>query len=210
VGLGIWPRFVVAVTPERSVTRANLLPRPTVTWTVFGVTLERATVAEALLGAFVIALAGGATVTFEALQVAGAHAQATQLEGLVATHAARRHEAATLGVEVARLQQLGAESARRRGSGNDVARALASIGNAIPAADWLDSIERHPEGYIVSGGSPSLDDVGPLLTSVERAARTYRTSLIRVVRDDRGTAVHFSLQLLSPAAMSPAAAPIRR
>jgi hypothetical protein len=70
------------------VTRANLLPRPTVTWTVFGVTLERATVAEALLGAFVIALAGGATVTFEALQVAGAHAQATQLEGLVATHSA--------------------------------------------------------------------------------------------------------------------------
>ncbi len=191
-------------------TRANLLPRPTVTWTVFGVAFERAAVAEVLVGILVIALAGGATVALEAFQLAGARSQATKLEALVATHAARRREAAALGAEVARLQQLGAESARRRGSGNDVARALASIGNAIPAGDWLDAIERHPDGYVVSGGSPSLDDVGPLLTSVERAARNYRTSLMRVVRDDRGSAVHFSLQLLSPVAASLPVAPLHR
>jgi len=158
---------------------------------------------EAFVGLLVIGTFAVATAAVQNARVGAARAEADRLEANVALGASRRRQAGALGAEVARLQQLGAESLRRRGSGNEVARALALIGNAIPQADWLDSIERHPDGYLVSGGSPSLDDVGGVISSVERVAPGYRTSLLHVIRDDRHPTVHFALQLVSPPNTAP-------
>jgi Tfp pilus assembly protein PilN len=193
--------------------RANLLPVSGEALSLFGASLERRLVRDAIAGLIVLCLVSATTYAIEQFRLSGLRHAAESLEQAVALNATRRRELAAMAADVARLEQLQREAETRRRSGNAVAATLIAIGNAVPMRVWLDDIDQSNTGFVVSGGASSLDDVGDALVAVERAMPGFAPSLANISREDSGPVLHFSVQLrdvLAPAAQAPISGRVRR
>ena len=184
--------------------RANLLPAAGEALSLFGTSLDRKLVRDAVGGLIVLVLVSAGTYAVQEIRLSTLRHHAETLEVSVAANSVRRREIAAMAADVARLQQLQHESEHRRRSGNSVAATLIAIGNAVPLRVWLDDIDQNANGYIVSGGATSLDDVGDTLLAVARSMPGYASSLANVSREQYGQRLHFSVLLHEPAAAAPA------
>ena len=179
--------------------RANLLPVSRDSWAFFGGSFDRRAGAHLALCALAVFFAGGIAFAAQHVRLAIALGEAQRLEERVLQNAGRREHIRTTAADVARLQQLLREAESRRLSGNEIAATLAAIGNAVPAPVWLEGIDRRSDGFVVTGGAETLDQVGDTLVSVARTMPAAQPSLGALSLDERGKSLHFSLVLRAPA-----------
>ena len=157
--------------------RANLLPRSREHVRLFGINVDTEYLRTAGLGLFLVLLIGGATLGVETLRLHRIGGDADAAEVTLASNDARRMEAQRVAFDVARLEATGRRAADLHRSGNDVARQIARIGNAIPAAVYLDTLTTDRDTVQLRGQSNSLDRIGETMTALGRAFPALRASL---------------------------------
>lgn len=148
--------------------RANLLPRERSRVVILGLSLEIDRIHYAAAVALIATLAFSATAAIEWWRAQYVREAALRLEVSLARQDHLRRRVASLAREVALLQQIDRESEDAHHSGNDAAAALGRIGNAVPAGVWLDALTPAPDGYLMSGGGRSLDEIAAMLSAFAR------------------------------------------
>lgn len=173
--------------------RANLLPREPASLTILGVGIAvqdiRRIIALTILATILLAGVSGVQIWRERQLLAAAADAEAQLD--LQTQLRRR--VAALARDVALLQRIERESAIARNSGNRAALAIARIGNAIPRGVWLNTLDRRPNGYFISGSGDSYDGVAAALRALDRVGSPNRARLGGASRN--ATGVLFTIRL---------------
>jgi len=175
------------------VIRANLLPREAESLTILGVGIAvqdvRRIIALTILAAILLAGVGGVQIWRERQLLAAA----TDAEAQLDLQSQLRRRVAALARDVALLQRIERESAVARNSGNRAALAIARIGNAIPPRVWLSTLDRHPDGYFISGSGDSYGGIATALRALDHVVSPKRARLGGASRS--ATGVLFTIRL---------------
>jgi Tfp pilus assembly protein PilN len=178
------------------VIRANLLPRRKEVVRLLGVDVDRDHVREALVGLCLIALVVALGTGIEELRLHRLEDALTARETLLTEQAPERALAKRVALDVARYQEIAREAQTFRRSGPEAAIAIARIGNTVPPAVWLESIERDADGYTLAGASRSVDALSGTVLSLDGALPRTSAALLSIDNHaaDRDS-VHFRARL---------------
>lgn len=177
--------------------RANLLPRPKETLSLFGLELDREYLRQALVGLAIVIGVALIGIAIEQLHIRHLAAQALDQETAIAADAPRRSQAKALANDVARYQEFARQAQFFHRSGADAAVAVAEIGNRVPGNVWLDGIAHTGTGYDLTGGARSIDAVSGAILALGNALPGSDASLVNVQnKPDDGIA--FSARVGAP------------
>jgi Tfp pilus assembly protein PilN len=160
--------------------RANVLPRPKESVSLFGIRVDAEYAREALgaLGLSVLIAAIG--FSLEAMRIAHLEADVANQERAIDARSVERSSAKNLALEAARYERIDLEARRYRSSGNAVAVQIARIGNRIPNGVWLDTMEHTDSGYTVSGDARSIAGIGDAIAGFSRVPEILRADLVSI------------------------------
>lgn len=173
--------------------RANLLPRPKHRVGIAGIDIDTEYLRGLAFAALVVVIVAAIGIAIEMFRVARLEAAAAEQEARIAAQAPQRAELKALALEVARYQSFAHEALAYRRSGPDVAIAVARIGNTVPVAVWLDSLQQQGDGYDIAGSASSLDRIGTAIVSLGHSLPDAHATLVTMEsqhRDD--SAIHFT------------------
>lgn len=185
--------------------RANLLPRPKETISLFGLELDREYLRQALVGLAIVIGVALIGIAIEQLHIRNLQAQALDQESAIAANALRRAEAKALANDVAHYQEFARQAQLFRRTGADAAIEVARVGNRVPSGVWLDGLAHTGTGYDLTGGARSIDAVSGAILALGSALPGNAASLVNVAnKPDDGIA--FSARVGTPSA-SPGPSP---
>jgi Tfp pilus assembly protein PilN len=160
--------------------RANVLPRPKESVSLFGIRVDSEYAREAL-GAFAFSvLIASIGFSLETLRIAHLEADIAEQERAIDARSTERASAKDLALEAARYERIDRDARLYRSSGNSITVHIARIANRIPSDVWLDTIEHTDSGYTLSGDSRSIAAIGDAIAGFSGTPEIVQADLISI------------------------------
>jgi Tfp pilus assembly protein PilN len=160
--------------------RANVLPRPKESISLFGIRVDSEYAREALGALGLSILIASIGLSLEAMRIAHLEADVAEQERAIVSRSIERAAAKELALETARYELIDRDARLYRTSGNAIAAQIARIGNRIPSGVWLDTIEHTNSGYTVSGDARSIAGIGDTIDGFSRVPEVLHADLVSI------------------------------
>jgi len=160
--------------------RANLLPRPKESVSLFGLRVDSEYAREAIAALGLSLLVASIGFSLETLRIAHLEADVAAQERAIDARSTERASAKDLAIETARYERIDRDAHLYRTSGNAIAVQIARLGNRTPNNVWLDTMEHTESGYTVSGNARSIAGVGNAMAAFGGAPDILRADLVSI------------------------------
>ena len=178
--------------------RANLLPRPKESFSLFGLRVDAEYARIVLAGAVLVILVASIGFAIERFRIERLEAEVADATAIVAAHAPERAAAEQLAFQLANYESFARATAAFRRSGAEAAVTVARIGNALPRTVWLDRIDRDPGGFTLAGTARRIDAVGDAIVSLASTPSAKSADIVSLdAGDESARTVRFSARLLT-------------
>jgi hypothetical protein len=160
--------------------RANLLPRPRESASLFGLRIDSEYAREAIAALGLSILVASIGFCIETLRIAHLEADVAIQERAIDARSVERASAKDLALETARYERIDREARLYRSSGNAIAVQIARLGNRTPSNVWLDTMEHTESGYTLSGNARSIAGIGNAMAALGGAPNILRADLVSI------------------------------
>ncbi len=179
--------------------RANLLPRSSDAWRLFGAPIERGFANAILAGLATVSAVAAITFGIETLAFVRLERQAIQAQSAAAAGAPLRERAQHLALDVARYEEFERELQIARSRDSQIAGDVVRVGNAVPPDVRLDGLVATAGRIELTGTSTSLETMGGALDALDRALPGTAATLVNLERrDERSPSLRFAARLEAP------------
>jgi Tfp pilus assembly protein PilN len=163
--------------------RANLLPRPKETLSLFGLRLDSEYAREGIAALGLSVLVASVGFSLETLRIVHLESDVAEQERAVDFRSIEREAAKAVALETARYERVDRDAHFYRSSGNAIAVQIARIGNRIPNGVRLDAIEHAENGFTVNGEARSIAAIGNAMTAFAGVPDIRRADLVSIDAD---------------------------
>jgi hypothetical protein len=160
--------------------RANVLPRPKESLSLFGLRIDSEYAREALAALGLSIIVASIGLSLEAMRIAHLEAGVSEQERVIDARSFERASAKDLALETARYERIDRDARLYRSSGNDIALQIARIGNRVPSGVWLDTMEHTDSGYTVSGDARSIARIGDAIAGFASVTKISQADLVSI------------------------------
>jgi hypothetical protein len=156
------------------------MPRAKAPVRLFGLEIDAEYVRQATWGLVTVALIVAIGVGIEEVRLRRLETTAVAREAAVRAGASERTAIKHLALDVARYQEFAREADAYHSSGSLAALTVARIGNTVPAAVWLETLDHDSDGYTLTGGSESVESLSGTMLSLGKALPQSNASLLNI------------------------------